>query len=222
MQLQTPFPQPDISSPSNIFEKLSFIISISVIPKTQNQTIWQYHFNICVSVVVCVSLWRRERELKPDIAEPCFSNSYHHPSGVSLSFSLPLELVQSGTFSFLKRPTQWRWWRWLRATVTLFLFLMPCHLRCQKKYQSLNCSQGALLQSKPQMFQSQPHFACTVHFLSSMPSFFSIKTSIAALPSSRKPGESHKNRVVHHHAIVLKLRLRGQKPETSSVVLFYF
>ena len=91
-----------------------------------------------------------------------------------------------------------------------------------KKNQSLNCSQGALLQSKPQMFQSQPHFACTVHFLSSMPSFFLIKTSIAALPSSRKPGESHKNRVVHHHAIVLKLRLRGQKPETSSVVLFYF
>ena len=147
MQLQTPFPQPDISSPSNNFEKLSFIISISIIPKTQNQTIWQYHVNICVSVVVCVSLWRgeRERELKPDIAEPCFSFTF--------ITNLPLELAQSGTFSFLNRPTQWRWWRWLRATVTLFLFLMPCHLRCQKNIRAWTALK-VLSSIKPQMFQS--------------------------------------------------------------------
>ena len=53
-----------------------------------------------------VSLWlyvshcegERERELKPDIAEPCFSFTF--------ITNLPLELAQSGTFSFLNRPTQ--------------------------------------------------------------------------------------------------------------------
>ena len=98
-------------------------------------------------------------------------NSYHHPSGVSLSSSLPLELVQSGTFSFLNRPTQWRCWRWLRATMTLFLFLMPCHLRCQKNIRAWTALK-VLSSIKPQMFQSQPHFSCTVHFyLQCLPSF---------------------------------------------------
>ena len=100
-----------------------------------------------------VSLWlyvshcegERERELKPDIAEPCFSFTFIN--------NLPLELAQSGTFSFLNRPTQWRWWRWLRAIVTLFLFLMPCHLRCQKNIRAWTALK-VLSSIKPQMFQS--------------------------------------------------------------------
>lgn len=36
--VETPFPQPDISSPSSNFANLSFIISTSVMPITNNQT----------------------------------------------------------------------------------------------------------------------------------------------------------------------------------------
>ena len=84
-----------------------------------------------------------------------------------------------------------------------------------KKYQSFNCSQGGFFNQSRKCFNLNP-ICLHRSFLSSMPSFFSIKTSIAALPSSRKPGESHQNRVVHHHAIVLKLRvMRGQKEPSN-------
>lgn len=46
--VQTPFPEPDISSPSNNFENLSFIISISTqSPKNQKQFIKQFGVSKC-------------------------------------------------------------------------------------------------------------------------------------------------------------------------------
>ena len=132
-------------------------------------------------ILTFVSLWlyvshcegerERERELKPDIAEPCFSK-FLPPS--KWGFSFIFITIRTSAVWYLQLSEQANPMKVLKMTQSYYDSVpLPHALSSQmsKKYQSLNCSQGAFFNQAANVSISTP-FVCTVHFyLQCLPSF---------------------------------------------------